>query len=491
LGTSYFYLVYDVFDGTHRTTGMKLNVERKVGAWTSKTTVPVAVHNQDLLDAIAIRFAGLCNELQVVAKSSSYTDALVLLYKELLNLAKSKATEMPTSSSTAVVVQAPGGKAPSKAKRQAEAAAAAALKEKRKGLEEGVLEYFSVRVRQSKNILSHDEQREFLAMFDGKYVKARLSLAEFLRERGLNALSSLERVPIRKVLDSWEKMCPVSRFTLAELKSSEKATLFPNASKAMIKINHAITTIITGAHEMLGIEKPKRAPVEVNDLKGKIVMIIGRRLLCWHLAYFSERIWQFRKGAGSAKTFNQYNTSKVLCEVYLQQCADQSVTCYLNDTMTCFWNDIAFLFKLQNQLKKAQDVAAGSNDAGIQKLNNYIVFDEPPLVLADEDADQAHESFELMLYTLLKVLLFIVKWRRSLDLIPTGPHVCCRGVECCKSAVPQAQCGKTLIFLSVTCRVSQPWSGDAAGHRPCRVSQPWSGDAAAYRHFFKFFFSLG
>ena len=72
VGTSYFYLVYDVFDGTHRTTGMKLNVERKVGSWSPKTTVPVAVHNQDLLDAIAIRFAGLCNELQVVAKSSSY-----------------------------------------------------------------------------------------------------------------------------------------------------------------------------------------------------------------------------------------------------------------------------------------------------------------------------------------------------------------------------------------------------------------------------------
>ena len=77
LVTSYFYLVYDVFDGTHRTTGMKLNVERQVGTWSPKTTVPVAVHNQDLLDAIAIRFAGLCNELQVVAKSSSYTDALV------------------------------------------------------------------------------------------------------------------------------------------------------------------------------------------------------------------------------------------------------------------------------------------------------------------------------------------------------------------------------------------------------------------------------
>ena len=94
LAPSYFYLVYDVFDGTHRTTGMKLNVERKVGTWSPKTTVPVAVHNQDLLDAIAIRFAGLCNELQVVAKSSSYTDSLMLLYKELLNLAKSNATEI-------------------------------------------------------------------------------------------------------------------------------------------------------------------------------------------------------------------------------------------------------------------------------------------------------------------------------------------------------------------------------------------------------------
>ena len=55
LGTSYFYLVYDVFDGTHRTTGMKLNVERGVGKWSSKTTVPVAVHNQALLDAVAIQ----------------------------------------------------------------------------------------------------------------------------------------------------------------------------------------------------------------------------------------------------------------------------------------------------------------------------------------------------------------------------------------------------------------------------------------------------
>ena len=102
--------------------------------------------NQDLLDAIAIRFAGLCNELQVVAKSSSYTDALVLLYKELLTLAKSKATEIPasgssssSSSSTAMaVVQAPGGgksQPASKVKRAEEAAILAAHKEKRKGLE--------------------------------------------------------------------------------------------------------------------------------------------------------------------------------------------------------------------------------------------------------------------------------------------------------------------------------------------------------------------
>jgi hypothetical protein len=90
------------------------------------------------------------------------------------------------------------------------------------------------------------------------------------------------------------------------------------------------------------------------------------------------------------------------------------------------------------QLRSAsQDAAAGSNDASIEILKNYIVFDEPPLVLADDEA-QPSESFELMLYTLLKVLLFIVKLRRSLDLIPTGPYVCCRGVECCKSAVPQA-----------------------------------------------------
>ena len=408
LVTSYFYLVYDVFDGTHRTTGMKLNVERQVGTWSPKTTVPVAVHNQDLLDAIAIRFAGLCNELQVVAKSSSYTDSLMLLYKELRNLAKSNVTEIPASTSL-VVVPAPGGKAqaPSKAKRAAEAAALTALKEKRNGLEAGVLEYFTIRVRQSKNVLSQEEQKEFLAMFDAKYVKARLSLAEFLRERGLNALSSLERVSIRKALDSWETMCPVSRFTLSELNTSEKATLFPNASRAMLKINHAIIGVITGAHEMLGMEKPKRAPVEVNDLKGGMVTIIGRRLLCWHLAFFSERIWQFRKGAGSTKSFNQYTATKVLCEVYLQECANEAVTCYLNETMTCFWNDITLLFNLQNQHKKAQDVAAASNDSSIEILKNYVVFDEPPLVLAEGDEAQTPKSFELMLYSLLKVLLLL------------------------------------------------------------------------------------
>jgi hypothetical protein len=396
---------------------MRLNVERGVGSWSRKTTVPVAVHNQDLLDAIAIRFAGLCNELQVVAKSSSYTDALVLLYKELLNLAKSKATEIPasgssssSSSSTAMaVVQASGGgkaQTASKVKRAAEAASLAALKEKRKGLEAGVLEYFTIRVRQSKNVLSQEEQREFLSMFDGKYVKARLSLAEFLRERGLNTLSSLERVSIRKALDSWETMCPVSRLTLSELNSSEKATLFPTASKAMIKFNHAITSIIAGVHEMLGIDKPKRTPVEVNDLTGKIVMIIGRRLLCWHLAFFSERIWQFRKGAGQQKTFNQYTTTKALCEVYLQQCANEAVTCYMNETMTCFWNDIALLFKLQHQHKKALDVAAGSIDASIEILKNYVVFEEPPLILTDGDEPGA-EGLELMLYSLLKVLLLL------------------------------------------------------------------------------------
>ena len=353
--TIYNYLLYDVFDGSHRKTAISLNVTRGLGDWTNQSEVPVTVHNPTLPTSAAVRYAGLVNELQAVAKSGGYSDQLIFLYKNLLRAITMVAPAVPVPPAPA------DSTSENKKQKKALIAAAKAFKKKQRGqVEKYVLDYFRAGVSQSRNILSVTEQNEFNAMFDSSFVKAKLAIAEFLRVPGLNTVSALERLSLRKASASWDEFVPSSQFSFTEMSFGERESLFPTAAHAVKRLHARVITMITLASHMFGLAVPEVPPVEVGDVPPEARNAIGKRLLCWHAAFYAKRIWRLRVPTGPFPTFNQYESAKHLCTMYLEDDNKVEVKVAVTKTMQCFWNDIALLSKLQEQYQATQAPAAAA-----------------------------------------------------------------------------------------------------------------------------------
>jgi hypothetical protein len=383
----YNYLVYDVFDGSHRKTAISLNVTRKLGDWTNQSEVPVTVHNPTLPSAAAVRYAGLVNELQAVAKSGGYSDQLIFLYKNLLRAITkvAPAVPVPQTDPTASTTQT---------KKKALVAAAKAFKKKQRGqVENYVLDYFRAGVSQSRNILSFTEQKEFNAMFDSSFVRAKLAISEFLRVPGLNTISALERLSLRKASASWDELVPSSHFSFTEMSFGERESLFPTAAHAVKRLHARVTSLITLASHMFGLPDPEVPPVEVGDVPPEARLAIGKRLLCWHAAFYAKRIWRSRVPTGPIPSFNQYDSAKHLSTMYLEDDNKVEVKDAVTKSMQCFWNDIALLSKLQEQYKATQATAAVAQ-ANVLQAN----------VLLNE-LDDIEECPENMLKRLFLVIL--------------------------------------------------------------------------------------
>ena len=429
--TIYFYLVYDVFDGSHRKTAISLNVERERGGWTLCSEVPVTVHHSTLPDNAAIRYAGFVNELQAVAKASSYSDQLIFLFKNLLKaVAILPAAEVPP-----LLLSADGKKETQADKKKKIAEIKAFKKKQRQQVETYVLEYFRVAVRHSKNFMSAQEQQQFSESFDLTYVKAKLFLAEFLREDGLNAISSLERTPLRKASPCWSEMVPTSQFHLGELGVGERASLFPNTVNAVKKLNTKVIALVGVGHALFKEAAPTLSAVEVSDLPQDIRTKIGLRLVCWHTAFYAQKVW--RRRDVSAPAMNQLVAAQHLSRMYLEVLDNSKEEDAVTQAMQCFWNDIAFLSQLQNQYYEAHPQEKAKVLQDVLNLNQLVGVNVMP---AQESKLNSLFLVRIELYKLPRVMHFLI-------FIVAGPALRWAHFECVKTAVHQVRSGLLYICL--------------------------------------------